>query len=174
MEKINPNNKIIELVTKYQNLIFSICLKLTGDYFVAEDISQDTFLAAFEKLYSFDGNNEKAWISRIASNKCIDYLKAAERRCSPVEEENFPEQPAQDSNEPLQEYLNTEVLNDLEKKCNELPEPYRVIAIEHYLRGHTAREISDSYGKSIKTIQTQIYRARNMLKSSIRKEDLLV
>ncbi|MCR5197086.1 MAG: RNA polymerase sigma factor [Pseudobutyrivibrio sp.] len=173
MEKINPKDKIVELVTKYQNLVFSICLKLTGDYFVAEDISQDTFLTAFEKLDSFDGNNEKAWISRIASNKCIDYLKAAERRSCPVGEEDMPEQAAPDSNEPLQKYLNSEVLQELEEKCNNLPEPYRRVAVEHFLRGHTPREIADSGGKSIKTIQTQIYRARDMLRQSIRKEDLL-
>ena len=54
----------------YKNLIFSLCLRMTGDYFTAEDLTQDTFLAAYEHLSSFDGRQEKAWLCRIAANRC--------------------------------------------------------------------------------------------------------
>ena len=80
MEKIGSQDNFIRLINQYQNLIFSICLKLTGDYFAAEDLTQETFLSAFKYIDSFDGQSEKAWICRIASNKAIDYLKSAKRR----------------------------------------------------------------------------------------------
>ena len=43
VEKIDSKENLIRLVEQYQNLIFSICLKLTGDYFTAEDLTQETF-----------------------------------------------------------------------------------------------------------------------------------
>ena len=77
MGKNDSKEKLIQLMNRYQNLVFSVCLKLTGDYFTAEDIAQETFIAAYRHLDDFDGQNEKAWICRIASNKCIDYLRSS-------------------------------------------------------------------------------------------------
>lgn len=79
-----------QLISQYQNLIFSICFRLTGDYFEAEDLAQDTFLSAYKSLADFDGANERAWLCRIATNKCIDYLKRAGRRSIPTDSEFFP------------------------------------------------------------------------------------
>ena len=62
MEKIDSKEQIIRLMNQYKNLVFSVCLKLTGDYFVAEDITQETFLSAYEHWQDFDGAAEKAWI----------------------------------------------------------------------------------------------------------------
>ena len=75
--------KLAALIDTYDKLVFSICYKLTGDYFAAEDLMQETFLSAFQKYQTFDGNNEKAWICRIATNKSIDYLRSASHRSVP-------------------------------------------------------------------------------------------
>ncbi|MFR6393486.1 MAG: RNA polymerase sigma factor [Roseburia sp.] len=53
-----------QMVHKYQNLVFSICVKMTGDYFAAEDLTQETFLSAYRHKEEFDGKNEKAWLCR--------------------------------------------------------------------------------------------------------------
>ena len=74
-------------MNQYGNLVFSICLKTTGDYFASEDLAQETFIAAYKAYDSFDGSNEKAWICRIAGNKSIDYLRSAERRSVPTADE---------------------------------------------------------------------------------------
>ncbi len=54
-KKINSNDNFIRLINQYQNLIFSICLKLTGDYFTAEDMTQEMFLAAYKNYESLMG-----------------------------------------------------------------------------------------------------------------------
>ncbi|MCR5319676.1 MAG: RNA polymerase sigma factor, partial [Lachnospiraceae bacterium] len=90
--KINSRENFIRLVNQYQNLVFSICLKHTGDYFVAEDLAQETFLSAYAHMEDFDGEAEKAWICRIASNKSIDYLRQAARKSIPTAEEDMPEE----------------------------------------------------------------------------------
>ena len=77
------------LIKQYQNLIYSICLKSVGNPFDAEDLTQEVFLSAYKNLSRFDGNYEKAWLSKIAVRKCLDYLKAAGRRSIPTEDTYF-------------------------------------------------------------------------------------
>ena len=108
MENIDSKENLIRLVNQYKNLVFSVCLKLTGDYFVAEDITQETFILAYTHYESFDGNAEKAWICRIASNKCIDYQRQAARRLTYMPEEELLEERMSTSEDPLQMYLNTD------------------------------------------------------------------
>ena len=82
-------SRLAELIDTYGKLVFSICYKITGDYFTAEDITQETFLSVFQKYATFDGNNEKSWICRIATNKSIDFLRSAGRKGVPTEDEFF-------------------------------------------------------------------------------------
>lgn len=173
MGKIDAKDNFIRLIHQYQNLIFSICLKLTGDYFAAEDLTQETFLSAFRHQENFDGKDEKAWLCRIASNKCIDYRREAARRMVPTSDDQMPEQEAAGKNEPLQQILNHAVLEELKSCCRALPPPYCEVALQYFLEGKTAKEIALASGVSVNTIQTQIYRAREKLKKSYRKEMLM-
>lgn len=168
MEKIEKNEALQQMMTKYKNLVFSICLKMTGDYFTSEDLTQETFLSVYEHMDSFDGKNEKAWICRIASNLCIDYKRQAARRMIPTSEEEMP--PAVTEEEPLGMYINREVMEELGQRCRRLKPPYDEIAYAYYYEGKTADEIAVKENKKKKTIQTQIYRARNMLQQIYGKE----
>jgi len=170
VERIDSKETLIRLINQYQNLIFSICLKLTGDYFVAEDLSQETFLSAYKHLEECPADAEKAWLSRIASNKCIDYLRAAARRVVPTEEEEIHNTEATGSEEPLRQVLNSEILEELRNCCNALPPPYREVANAHFLEGKTAKEIAEGSQTGVNTVKTHIRRAREMLKKSYRKE----
>ena len=170
MAKIDSKENFIRLINQYQNLVFSICLKLTGDYFVAEDLTQETFLSAYKCLEQYSIEAEKAWLCRIASNKCVDHLRAAARRSIPTEEEELHnlEQPSEE--EPLRQLLNREVLEELERCCNALPPPYREVSIAHFVEGKTAKEIARESQIGINTVKSHIHRAREMLKKSYRKE----
>lgn len=172
MEKIDSKENFIRLVKQYQNLVFSICLKLTGDYFAAEDLTQETFLSAYRHLEKFDGQAEKAWLCRIASNKCTDYLRAAARRAVPTAEEDMPEPQETEAmrQEPLGRVLNQELLAEFAAACGALKSPYREVATEHFVRGKPAAEIAGETKVDVNTIKTQIRRAREMLKKSLGKE----
>lgn len=130
MEKIEKKEALQQMMSKYKNLIFSICLKMTGDYFTAEDLSQETFLSVYEHLDSFDGKNEKAWICRIASNLCIDYKRQAARREISTSEQEMP--PAVTVEEPLELYLNRETMEEFQKRCRDLKPPYDAVAYAYY------------------------------------------
>lgn len=151
------------LIDQYQNLVFSICYKMTSDYFAAEDLAQETFLTAYEKSALFDGRNEKAWICRIAANKCLDYQKHSGRRSVPTEEGYFTDQEAARSS-PEEACLEEEVREHLKKACENLKPPYNEIALDHYYYELDVNEMAARRNKNPKTIQTQIYRARGMLR----------
>ena len=170
MEKIDSKENFIRLIQQYQNLVFSICLKLTGDYFAAEDLTQETFLSAYRHMENFDGQAEKAWLCRIAGNKCIDYLRAADRRMVPIAEEDMPELADARQEEPLSRVLNQELFAQLKEACEVLKSPYREVALAHFARGKPAGEIASESGDSINTVKTRIYRAREMLKKTLGKE----
>ena len=172
MEKISSKENFIRLVEQYQNLVFSICLKMTGDYFAAEDLTQETFIAAYKNLEAFDGQSEKAWLCRIAGNKCIDYHRAAARRMVPTEEEEMYETATAERNGPLETVMTGVVMEELHQCIVSLPAPYEEIARMHFEQGRTAKEIAEYTGMGLKTVQTRIYRAREKLKQTYRKEML--
>lgn len=171
MEKIGSKENLTRLINQYQNLIFSICLKLTGDYFVAEDLTQETFVSAFQHWNEFDGQFEKAWLCRIASNKCIDYNRAKARKIVLLEKDEIDIEVDTDE-DPLKKVLNQEILEELKICCENLPLSYREVAKKHFLEGKTAKEIAEQSGFKLNTIQTKIYRARELLKKSFREEML--
>ena len=157
MEKIDAKENLMRLIKEYQNLIFSICLKLTGDYFVAEDLTQETFISAFQHWREFDGNFEKAWLCRIASNKCIDYNRTKARKIVLLENEEMDMEIDANKEDPLKKILNQEILEELKKCCENLPLSYREVAKKHFLEGKTAREIAEQSQVNLNTIQTKIY-----------------
>ncbi len=162
--------KLSELIDTYDKLVFSVCYKLTGDYFASEDLMQETFLSVFQKYDTFDGVNEKAWICRIAANKSIDYLRSAGLRSVPTEDIFF-EAVVEQRGSPEDICIEQEVKSRLLEKCKGLRPPYDRVAEDHYIRELSAREIAEKRGQSIKTVQTQIYRAREMLKKIYGKEE---
>jgi RNA polymerase sigma-70 factor (ECF subfamily) len=76
-------------IKQYERLIITICLSFTKNYFDAEDLAQQTFLAAYQNWESFYGNNLKAWLTTIAANKCRDYIKSKARTTVSLSEEEY-------------------------------------------------------------------------------------
>lgn len=134
--------------------------------FDAQDLTQETFLAVYKKLADFDGTYEKAWISKIATNKCLDYLKNSARRMEPTEGVWFEE--IKDAKAgPEESYLHLESKELVLSICENIKPPYNEIAREHFYEEKTAKEIAEEKGKSVKTIQTQIYRAKALIKKQM-------
>lgn len=163
-------NQLLEhAIEEYGRLILTICTSMTGDYFEAEDLAQDTFVSAYKNLDRFDGVNMKAWLVKIASNKCRDYLKSAARRSVPTKQEAF-DQVSDAAPVPEAAILEKDAEKRLEEFCNSLKEPYRSIATAYFCDRQSAQEISIKTGKNLKTTQTQIYRAKAMIRKLWKEE----
>jgi RNA polymerase sigma factor (sigma-70 family) len=68
-----------QLVIAYQDQVFSLSLRILGDGDSAEDITQDTFLAAYHSLPRFRGGSFRNWLYRIATNACLDEIRKRKR-----------------------------------------------------------------------------------------------
>lgn len=170
MEKIDSEKLFVRLVSQYQNLVFSICLKMTGDYFTAEDLTQESFLAVYKHLVNWKEETEKAWICRIATNKCIDYMRGMVGKALPVEDTELHSQTVPTDNKPLEQIINGEMMAELRSCCEALPPPYREVAVLYFLEGRPAKEVAERTQTELNTAKTRIRRAREMLKKSYRKE----
>lgn len=161
---INEEDYFRYLLRTYEKLVYSMCYRLTKNWFDAQDLTQETFVSVYRKLDTFDRDFEKAWITKIAMNKCIDFMKSANRRCNPVEESFFYEK-KDELADPENQYLQKEVRQMLYESCTRLKTPYKEIALEHFYHEKSIKEIALEKKKGIKTIQTQVYRAKKMLKN---------
>ena len=168
MVKITQEEKLKYLMSAYGKLIFTICYRLVKDYFAAEDLTQDTFLSAYTSMDRFDGKNEKAWLTRIATNKCLDYLKSAARRTQPNEDDEL-EYHAGASKSLEDEYINNELMKDVRKACESLKDPYRYVAVGYFCEDKPLSVIAQELGEPLKTIQTRAYRAKKMLRNDLKE-----
>lgn len=157
------------LIEHYQNLVYSICLKSIGNPFDAEDLTQEVFLSAYKNLSRFDGTYEKAWLSKIAVHKCLDFLKASGRKTLPMEDTCFAALPDKNPT-PEDACLKNDSDHRIRMLCSRLRSPYKEVATAHFCEELSVTEIARRLGKNPKTIQTQLYRARAMLKQLLESE----
>lgn len=162
MTKDQSEQRLKQALDQYEKLIFSLCYRMTNHYFDAQDLTQETFLAYYQSMDSFDGTHEKAYLAKIATNKCLDYLKRADRRMVPAEDTmitaNMPTAPP-----PENQVLEDLVQEELQELCGSLSPPYDRVAQMHFCQGMTAKQIAQTTDTKLKTIQTQIGRAKKQL-----------
>ena len=97
----------------------------------------------------------------------VDYLKAAGRRSIPTEDTYFSQIPDRQSS-PEDEYMKTAANTHVEALCMQLKSPYKEVAYAHFCKELSVPEIAQQTGKNPKTVQTQLYRARAMLKKCLK------
>lgn len=167
-EKMNTA-MFTKIVEDYHKLIFTVCHRFVRDYQEAENLTQETFLIAFQTIDNFIGDNYKPWLVKIATNKSKDYLKSAYvQRTKITADEEMKEIPTTAIDVSL-EVEEREKLVIVKQMCEELKEPYRQIAVLHFVEEKSFSEIAEQLNVPIKTVQTQTYRARDKLKPLLKE-----
>jgi len=160
-----------ELMHAHQTLVFNLCLRLTKDYFTAEDLTQEVFLAAYQAIGRFDGTNAAGWLTTIATRKCLDYLRsAAVKKTRPMEDETLLHFPAPASQQPEPEFFDGHFTERLHTACENLKEPYRRVALGYYCEEKPLAAIAKETGTPLAAVRTQCYRARQMLRTILEQE----
>jgi len=160
-----------ELVSKYEKLIYTICYSFTKNYFDAEDLAQETFLSAYKHLASLSNDNPKAYLTAIAANKCRDFLKSPSRKTDSLTNEEL--SLIEDcSPSPEEELIQRDTNERLHRLCIRLKEPYRTIATDYFCKGKKLSEMSRESGRNQKTLETQLYRAKKLLRAMWREEEI--
>jgi RNA polymerase sigma factor (sigma-70 family) len=149
-----------QIVLEYQNLVYTVCLNIVKDRGDAENMAQETFLAAYNSLPGYRGGSLKSWLCRIAVNKSIDYKR--KQSLYILEELDGSEAHTGESVE--QGYERLERAERLERILSELPEKYaEVIRAFYYIR-LTVKEISMRLKLPERTVETRLYRAKKLIR----------
>ncbi len=157
------------LVKKYQKSVHALVWRKIGDFHIAEDITQDTFLKAYQKLSTLKKPQRFAsWLYVIATNDCKMWLRKKRLSTQSLEDINSTALESATysgyviaENEQETAEAQREVVKKLLAK---LQESERTVITLHYLGGMTYKEISEFLGVSVGTIKTRVYRARRRLK----------
>lgn len=158
MHQTQNNDFINHIVDVYSDMIFRIAFLHTKNRSDAEDVVQDVFLSLMKQPPFNDEEHLKAWIIRVAINKCKNIVKSARRnKTVPLDEEHHK---LQSTNE---EY--SELIEGLQK----LPEKERNILYLFYYEGYTAKEIALIMHKRENAIFVRLNRARDKLKQFLSK-----
>ncbi|MGO5064603.1 RNA polymerase sigma factor [Clostridium sp. LCP25S3_F8] len=158
-----------DFIKQYERLIITICLSFTKNYFDAEDLAQQTFLAAYQNYERFDGNNFKAWLTTIAANKCKDYLKSKARTTVSLSEKQY-EGLKDNGDSPEETVVKKNTSERIYRLCNKLKEPYKTVAISYFCKDIKLSHLAKETGKNIKTLETQLYRSKKLLKDLWKEE----
>lgn len=169
MVVVIEKEQFVSCIKQYERLIITICLSFTKNYFDAEDLAQQTFLAAYENCENFDGENLKAWLTTIAANKCKDYLKNKARTTVSLSEEQY-ERLEDKEDSPEETVVKKNTMERIEGVCNKLKEPYRTVAISYFCRDIKLSHLAKETGQNIKTLETQLYRSKKLLKDLWKEE----
>ena len=160
-----------QLVAQYERLVYTICYQFSQNHHTAEDLTQETFLAAFRHVDDCPADNPRPWFSRIAVNKAKDHLKSAyNRKISPASDETMPEEKGAlflQHAQPEDITLSRDTVRAIAGKILGLKEPYRKVSVLYFLEEHSVEEISQALERPAKTVHTQLYRAKRMLQKSL-------
>ncbi|MQA89067.1 MAG: sigma-70 family RNA polymerase sigma factor [Gemmatimonas sp.] len=152
------------LVGRHIQRAFGVALRLLGQREDAEDLVQEAFLAALEKIDSFDTNRDfSPWFYRILVNRCLNARKSRSRRWT-VE---LPSDAASSVASPLAEAERSELRRHLEQAVLRLPERQRTIVTMFDLEGFSSPEIAEVLGISDGTVRWHLHQARRVLREAL-------
>ena len=158
-----------ELVKKYQKPVHALVWRKIGDFHIAEEITQDTFLKAYQKLPTLKKPQRfTSWLYVIAANNCKMWLRKKRLQTQPIEETDSTQlEQATYSRYVIEEHEQTtaEAKREVVKRLlAKLQESDRTVITLHYFGDMSAADIGAFLGVSVNTIKSRLRRAQQRLK----------
>ena len=157
------------LMRKHQKGVHALIWRKIGDFQIAEEITQDTFIQVYKKLGTLeDPNRFDGWLYVIANRLCINWIQRNKSKTDRLNmqslEETLPEEVEKASHFHQRETESAKRRQNLVKMLLEkLPESERTVVTLYYLGEMTTKEISRFLGVSVNTIKSRLQRARKRL-----------
>lgn len=148
------------LVAEHWNGVYSLMYRLTSNTHDAEDLTQQTFLQALEKISQFQaGTNMRSWLLRIGTNCFLDF----KRRRRPVSVEPSGLDIATSAEVPAGPLEQSEVAAELQQALLQIPETQRVVFLLRTTEDLSFRQIAEMIGATEVTARWHMLQARNRL-----------
>jgi RNA polymerase sigma-70 factor (ECF subfamily) len=152
-----------QLYETHVDRVFRLAYRMTGDATQAEDLTQDTFIRAFDRLASFRGESPFAgWLHRVATSVILSALQKRKRR---------------QSVESLRDDLTTvsgagraedpDLRRTLDRAVSGLDDSQRLVFVMHDIEGYTHQEIASAMGTPVGTAKARLSRARRKLREAL-------
>jgi RNA polymerase sigma-70 factor (ECF subfamily) len=168
-----------QLMSRYERRIYAFGFRMCGRHEDALDLTQETFLTAFQSLGTLRNDAAlSSWLYRIATNICLMQKKKRSREVT-VDLELEAYLPTCDtagwpnivdwSDAPEQALLSEEAQEQIEKALLEIPPKYRAVFIFRDMEGLSAAETAEILGIKENTVKVQLHRARLQLRTILER-----
>lgn len=152
------------LIERYQNMVYSLALKLLKNAEDAEEMAQDTFVKAFQKLDTYEGKSKfSTWLYSITYNACISELRKRRIQFSSLEDQRFSDQDEMKMYDYFSETKKEDQERYLTLALGKLPEDDQVLVTLYYYENQSMDEISMITGLGVSNIKVKIHRARKRM-----------
>lgn len=164
--KANDRKAQLKLYSQYCDGMFAVAMRFLRNVDDAEDVLQDAFINAFQKIHQYSGEvTFGAWLKRIVVNKCIDFLKTKKQELIPLEEGYL--QPVKNDDWSLEPGIS---IDEVKQGIQLLPEKYKYVVLMFLVEGFDHHEISQVLSITEPTSRTRLLRGKAYLKSILIKQ----
>jgi RNA polymerase sigma-70 factor (ECF subfamily) len=152
-----------ELVRRYQTSVFNVCYRMLGERQEAEDLAQDAFLRAYQRLGTYDADRPFGpWIRKVAANLCLNALdRLGPPRLSLDDEYDDPIDA--DQPDPAEVHERAVQAGQLKRALASLPPHYRAVIELRHFQDMTYEEIARTLSLPLSDVKTHLFRARRFL-----------
>ena len=156
-----------ELIRRHQSHVRNFLRKLTGDYTLADDLAQDCFMHAWDKLQTYSGKGSFiGWLLKVAYTTFLQSKRKSKRYAEILQEVGH----AKEAESPAYASQSDEV-GDLERFLAVLTEDERAVMVMSYACGLSHREISEATAMPVGTVKSVIFRGKEKIRESFDIKD---
>jgi RNA polymerase sigma-70 factor (ECF subfamily) len=157
-----------EIYKLYAKAMYNVCLRITGDTLEAEDVLQEAFLIAFEKIETY--RNEAAfgaWLKKIVVNAALNQVRKRRFQFSDINNnEDYEDESAHAVNDAEEMSYQAE---QIRRAIAQLPDGFRIVFSLYLLEGYDHQEIAEILGISVSTSKSQYNRAKKKLQEILKR-----
>jgi RNA polymerase sigma factor (sigma-70 family) len=152
------------LYKQYSKAMYNIAVRFLNNKMDAEDVLQESFLTAFEKINDLASiSSFGAWLKRILINNCLSTIRKKKLYFEEIDDNNLEDGDEEDGKADLDPVI-------VHKAIKNLPDGGRTILVLYALEGYKHREIASMMGISESTSRTQYKRALGLLNKSLKEK----
>lgn len=166
-----------KIIEKYQNRIFTLCYRYTGNKEDAEDLAQDVFVKLFKKINQYNNKSSfSTWLFQIGNNTCKDFLRKKQKESQIkiadhiwLDDEEVKPERFIEKKTPESQLEDKEKMLVLKETINKLTPEYKMVIIMREFQDLSYEEISHTLNYSVGTIKSRLSRARKALKEKYKE-----